>query len=81
MAALTREVELERLERVELAALLDLEAADARELKLIKRLRREVLRVGGLDREGSRGGSQSRLARVCRQYRGLARASRNVAAR
>ena len=71
VAALTREVELDSVERLELTALIDLQKAEDRELKLIKRLRRAVTLGGVLRyRKGTRGGSQSRLARVCRQYRG-----------
>ena len=68
MAAITREAERERLERVTLTAQLELEA-EAREFKLLKRMEREVMRVG-MDRDGSRGGTQSRFARICRQWRG-----------
>ena len=68
VAALTREVELDRLARLELTALLDLEEAE-RKQKLLMRLHHEVM-AGGRYREGSQGGAQSRFARVCRQYRG-----------
>ena len=68
VAALTVEVESDRLDRVELAALLELEEAE-RKQKLLGRVHQEVMR-GGRYREGSKGGAQSRLARVCRQYRG-----------
>ena len=67
-AALAREAELERLARVELTALLDLEDAE-RKQKLLRRMHREVMH-GGRYRVGSQGGAQSRFARVCRQYRG-----------
>ena len=67
-AALTRDVELDRLARVELTALLDLEDAE-RKQKLLMRLHDEVM-AGGRYREGSQGGAQSRFARVCRQWRG-----------
>ena len=67
-AALTRDVELDRLARVELTALLDLEDAE-RKQKLLMRLHHEVM-AGGRYREGSQGGAQSRFARVCRQWRG-----------
>ena len=68
MAALTRDVELDRLARVELTALLDLEEAE-RKQKLLMRLHHEVM-AGGRYRVGSQGGAQSRFSRVCRQYRG-----------
>ena len=61
VAALTREVERDSLDRVELAALLDLEAAEARELKLLKRIRREVR--PSMDRGGSRGAAHNRGSR------------------
>ena len=67
-AALAREAELDRLARVELTALLDLEDAE-RKQKLLRRMHREVMH-GGRYRVGSQGGAQSRFARVCRQYRG-----------
>ena len=65
---LAREAELDRLARVELTALLDLEDAE-RKQKLLRRMHREVMH-GGRYRVGSQGGAQSRFARVCRQYRG-----------
>ena len=68
VAALTREVDIDRLARLELTALLDLEEAE-RKQKLFMRLHHEVM-AGGRCREGSQGGAQSRFARVCRQYRG-----------
>ena len=66
IAALTREVEIERLEHVELAELVKLEV-EARKLKFLERM---LAMRGGMDRNGSRGGTQSRFARVCRQWRG-----------
>ena len=62
-----RDAELDRLARVELTALLDLEDAE-RKQKLLRRMHREVMH-GGRYRVGSQGGAQSRFARVCRQYR------------
>ena len=66
VAALTRDVELDRLARLELTALLDLEEAE-RKQKLLMRLHHMA---GGGHRVGSQGGAQSRFSRVCRQYRG-----------
>ena len=68
-AALAREVERDRLARLELNALLEIEEAE-RELKILMRMNREFM--GGVRRRrvGSQGGAQSRLARVCRQYNG-----------
>ena len=66
MAALTRDVDLDRLARLELTALLDLEEAE-RKQKLLMRLHHMA---GGGHRVGSQGGAQSRFARVCRQYFG-----------
>ena len=68
-AALTREVELDRLARLELAALLEIDRAD-REQGLLIRLHREAMRGAMNYRAGSRGGAQSQFARVCRQYNG-----------
>ena len=65
-AALAREAERDRLARVELTALLDLEDAERRQ-RILMRLHHEA---GGRHRVGSQGGAQSRFARVCRQYRG-----------
>ena len=66
MAAFTRDVELDRLARLELTALLDLEEAE-RKQKLLMRLDHMA---GGRHRIGSQGGAQSRFSRVCRQYFG-----------
>ena len=66
VAAFTRDVELDRLARLELTALLDLEEAE-RKQKLLMRLDHMA---GGRHRIGSQGGAQSRFSRVCRQYFG-----------
>ena len=66
VAALTRDVELDRLVRLELTALLDLEEAERRQ-RILMRLHHEA---GGRHRVGSQGGAQSRFSRVCRQYFG-----------
>ena len=58
-AALTRDAEHDRLARLELTALLEIEEAD-RQQRILMRLHHEVMA----------GGRQSRFARVCRQYRG-----------
>ena len=68
-AALAREAELDRLARLELTALLEIEEAE-RELKMLMRMHHEVIAGGRRHRVGSQGGAQSRLARVCRQLRG-----------
>ena len=68
-AALAREAELDRLVRLELTAQLEIEEAE-RELKMLMRMHHEVIAGGRRHRVGSQGGAQSRLARVCRQYRG-----------
>ena len=66
VAALTRDIELDRLARLDLTALLDLEEAE-RKQKLLMRLHHMA---GGRHRVGSQGGAQSRFSRVCRQYFG-----------
>ena len=65
-AALAREAERDRLARLELTALLEIEEAERRQ-RILMRLHHEA---GGRHRVGSQGGAQSRFARVCRQYRG-----------
>ena len=68
-AALAREAEHDRLARLELTALLEIEEAE-RELKMLMRMHHEVIAGGRRHRVGSQGGAQSRFARVWRQYRG-----------